>query len=206
MISPASPLHLAESAINGVLRLDPEFLEALDTLSDRIIAVELDGLDQIFHFSLSPQGIVFFDENEIEEMRAGGDADVRFTGTPPALLRMLRQMRRGEGSFADEVRISGDLAVLEALRDAFRRLDVDLEGLLSSFVGDMAAHQIGRAIRDFLSWGNRTRDALLMDAGEYLVEELRVSPPRYQLEDFAAEVDRLRNDVERLEKRVLRLK
>ena len=54
----------------------------------------------------------------------------------------------------------------------------------------------------FWSWSRRTRDTLLADTGEYLVEELRVSPPAVELEDFAAEVDRLRDDAARLEKRV----
>jgi ubiquinone biosynthesis protein UbiJ len=38
------------------------------------------------------------------------------------------------------------------------------------------------------------------------VEELRVSPSPLELEDFASDVDRLRDDVERLEKRLARLR
>lgn len=205
MTEAASPLRLAESLINRALKLDPEFLESLQPLSDKLVAVELTGLDQTIYFSLGVEGVTFFHRREIEEMSEDRAADVGVRGSPAALLRMVAAMRRGETKFGDDVRLVGDLAVLELMRDAFRRLDLDLEELLSRFVGDIAAHEIGRTARAFLSWGRDMRENLLADASEYLVEELRASPPRYQLDDFAAEVDGLRDDVERLEKRVARL-
>ncbi len=206
MIDSASPLNLAESLINQALKLDPEFLESLKPLSGKIVAVELSGLDLTVFLSLGVEGVTFFEQREAEEILSGRSADIGFRGSPAALLRMVGAMRRGAAAFGDEVRLSGDLAALESLREAFRRLDVDLEELLSRLVGDIAAHEIGRAARAFLSWGKTTRETLISDAGEYLVEELRVSPPRHQLEDFGAEVDRLRDDVERIEKRIDRLR
>ncbi len=206
MIDSASPLNLAESLVNQALKLDPEFLESLKPLSGKIVAVELSGLDLTVFLSLGVEGVTFFEQREAEEILSGRSADIGFRGSPAALLRMVGAMRRGAAAFGDEVRLSGDLAALESLREAFRRLDVDLEELLSRLVGDIAAHEIGRAARAFLSWGKNTRETLISDAGEYLVEELRVSPPRHQLEDFGAEVDRLRDDVERIEKRIDRLR
>lgn len=206
MIDSASSLHVAESLINRALALDPEFLEALEPLSGKMVAVELTGIDQTIYFSLGVEGVTFFSRSEAEDLIGRHTPDLGFRGTPTALLRMVAAMRRGAASLGDEVRLSGDLAALESLRDAFRRLDIDLEELLSRFVGDIAAHEIGRAARAFLSWEKSTRQTLLIDTGEFLVEELEVSPPRHELEDFAAGVDRLRDDVERIEKRIARLR
>lgn len=205
MIDTATPLRLAESVVNGALKLDPEFLEALGPLRDKTISVELTGLDLIFYLRFGPEGVNFLDRDEVEARSGGPSADVGFRGSPPALMRMVAAMRRGESAIGDDVRISGDVAALESLRGAFRRLDVDLEELLSRCVGDIAAHEIGRAARAFVRWGEQVRENLLADVGEYLVEEIRVTPPRLSIEDFSAEVDRLRDDVERLEKRVARL-
>ncbi len=205
MIDPASPLALAESLINRALKLDPEFLESLEPLRGKLLALELGGTDVTIFCSLSGDGVTLYQRDEAEEILRGRAPDVGVSGTPAALLRMLGRMRRGDASFGDEVRLSGDIAVLETMRDAFRRLDVDLEELLSRFVGDIAAHEMGRAARAVLSWGENLRQTLLADTGEYLVEELRVSPPRHELDDFAAEVDRIRDDVERIEKRIARL-
>ncbi len=205
MIDPASPLALAEPLINRALKLDPEFLESLEPLRGKLLALELGGTDVTVYLSLSGDGVTLYQRSEAEEILRGRAPDVGVSGTPAALLRMLGKMRRGDAGFGDEVRLSGDVAVMETLRDAFRRLDVDLEEQLSRLVGDIAAHEIGRAARAVLSWGENLRQTLLADSGEYLVEELRVSPPRHELEDFAAEVDRIRDDVERIEKRIARL-
>ena len=205
MSNSAPPLQLAESLINQALKLDPEFLESLELLSGKLVCLELSGTDLTIFFSLDVGGVTFYQRDEAEESLGRRPPDIGFHGSPVALLRMVGAMRRGDASFGDEVRLSGDLAALESLRDTFRRLNFDLEELLSRFVGDIAAHQMGLAARAFLSWGENMRRMLLADTGEYLVEELKVSPPRHQLDDFAGEVDRLRDDVERIEKRVARL-
>ncbi len=205
MIDSAPPLQLAESLINRALKLDPEFLESLEPLSGKLLALELSGIDLTILFSLDVDGVTLYPRSEAEEVLGPRSPDIGFRGSPAALLRMVAAMRRGDASFGDEVRLSGDVAALESLRDAFRRLDVDLEELLSRFVGDITAHEMGRAARAFLSWGENVRQTLLADTGEYLGEELRVSPPRHELEDFATEVDRIRDDVERIEKRIARL-
>lgn len=202
----APTLELAESLINRALQLDPEFLESLKPLSGKLLAVELSGLELTIFFSLDVDGVTLYRRSEAGEILGERSPDIGFSGSPAALLRMVGAMRRGDAGFGDEVRLSGDLAALESLRDAFRRLDVDLEELLSRFVGDIAAHEIGRAARAFLSWGENMRQTLLADTGEYLVEELRVSPPRHELDDFISGVDRLRDDVERIEKRIARLR
>jgi ubiquinone biosynthesis protein UbiJ len=206
LIRGASPIHMAETALNGLLRLDPEFLEALEPLQDRIVAVELAGLEQTLFLKLGVEGVSLLNRDEVEAIGEDRLADVTFEGSPPALLGMVAAMRRGDAAFRDDVRISGDLSLLEAMKTAFQRLDIDLEELLSRFVGDIAAHEIGRGARAFWAWGQKTSKALAADIGEYLVEELRVSPSPLELEDFAADVDRLRDDVERLEKRVARLR
>ena len=41
--------------------------------------------------------------------------------------------------------------------------------------------------------------------GEYLKEELRVLPARIEVENFSADVNRLRSDVDRLAARIQRL-
>ncbi|HEY5700617.1 MAG TPA: SCP2 sterol-binding domain-containing protein [Gammaproteobacteria bacterium] len=201
----SSAIHLAETALNRVLRLDPEFLEALAPLQDRILAVEFSGITRTFYAQLGVEGVTLLEQADVDALRPGGQADVSFSGSPPAMLRMASAMRRGASTIGEDVRITGDLAVLESLKSAFQRLDVDFEELLSRYVGDVAAHEIGRFAQVFQAWSRRTRETLLADTGEFLVEELRISPPAIELEDFAADVNRLRDDVERLEKRVARI-
>lgn len=201
----ASAVHLAESALNRLLRLDPEFLEALEPLQDRILSIEFSGIEKTVYVQLGVEGVTLLQDRDFEALRPQRNVDISFRGSPPAMLRMINAMRRGASVVGEDVQITGDLSLLECLKRAFQRIDIDLEELLSRYVGDVAAHEAGRVARAVRDWGQRTRETLMADAGEYLVEELRVSPPAIELEDFAADVDRLRDDVERLEKRIARL-
>jgi ubiquinone biosynthesis protein UbiJ len=77
-----------------------------------------------------------------------------------------------------------------------------LEEELSRVIGDVAAHQVGNAARAFLEFGRRAAGTLAQNVAEYLQEEGRDVPARTEAEEFNVEVDRLRDDVERLEARL----
>jgi ubiquinone biosynthesis protein UbiJ len=83
---------------------------------------------------------------------------------------------------------------------------VDAEELASKIFGDVAAHQVGNAVRSLVASGRRTAATLLQDLGEYLSEESRITPARSELNGLTSAVDALRDDAERLDKRVLRLR
>ena len=81
----------------------------------------------------------------------------------------------------------------------------DWEEELSRLVGDVAAHRLGSVARGLADWGLKAADTLALDAGEFLTEESRQIPTRYELEEFLDAVDTMRNDVDRLEARLDRL-
>ena len=69
-------------------------------------------------------------------------------------------------------------------------------------MGDVAAHQIGNVARTAFGFARRARDTLLQNVAEYLQEEGRDVPSRTEAEEFLQGVDRLRDDVDRLEARL----
>ena len=80
----------------------------------------------------------------------------------------------------------------------------DWEEELSRHVGDVAAHQLGNLVRGGLAWMQQAADTLTRDAGEYLKEESRDLPTRYEVDRFLDDVDRLAADLGRAEARVAR--
>ena len=56
-----------------------------------------------------------------------------------------------------------------------------------------------------MAWGRRNARILQDDIGEYLTEESRLLPTRFEFEEWRDEVDTLRDDVERLEARIAQL-
>jgi ubiquinone biosynthesis protein UbiJ len=86
-----------------------------------------------------------------------------------------------------------------------RRID-DIEEGLSRWVGDIAAHQVGRMLRGVAGWGMRARETVTANVGEYLQEESRDLVAGAQMEAFAEGVEETRAAVERLEARVRALR
>ncbi len=184
-----------ETALNLVLRLDPEILPRLGTLSGHVIAIEPSGMAMTFYLLPKPGGIQVMDRCETEP-------SVRIRATPAALFRQWRG-RRARGG---EIVIEGDVGVGREFQAILARLDIDWEEQLSRVVGDVVARRLGGLWDGLRAWSGRTGDILLRDGGEYLQQELRVLPPRQAIEQFLNAVDLLREDADRLAARVERLR
>ncbi len=194
-MTPAVTAASLETALNLVLRLDPEILPRLGTLSGHVIAIEPSGMAMTFYLLPKPGGIQVMDRCETEP-------SVRIRATPAALFRQWRGRRAGGG----EIVIEGDVGVGREFQTILARLDIDWEEQLSRVVGDVVARRLGGLWDGLRAWSGRTGDVLLRDGGEYLQQELRVLPPRQAIEQFLNAVDLLREDADRLAARVERLR
>jgi ubiquinone biosynthesis accessory factor UbiJ len=191
--------ELLETVINRALMwLDRDVFDALIEMDDRVVAVDVTGTGRRFVLRCGARGV------ELLESSAG-PVDVCIAGTPGALARLVRAGEDADPLFEGEVAITGDVATAQRLKTILARTHIDWEELLSKAVGDVAAHQLGNAVRSARDWSSRARGTLLRDLGEYLSEEARLVPGRAELGAFMAAVDVLRDDVERIEKRVERL-
>ncbi|MCB1776402.1 MAG: SCP2 sterol-binding domain-containing protein [Candidatus Competibacteraceae bacterium] len=183
-----------ETALNYYLRLDPEVWPRLAELEGAVIAIEPEGLGTALYLSPGSQGIRVADHCE-------GEPTVRIRGALPALVRQWRGQAVGE-----EISVDGDSAVGRQFQILLIRLDIDWEEHLSKVMGDALAHQLGALWRGFHDWRQRTSATFLRDGGEYLQQELRALPPRPAVESFLSAVDVLREDADRLEARMTRLR
>ena len=196
-----NPLEVALRPVTNVLnrniRETTPARELCDKLDDTVIAVRVKN---------TALAVWFVIQDGVLELATDHD------GEPDVLI---------SGSLLTLVRMSGD-AGLEALRDGsleltgdahkaerFQRLlafaKPDAEEELSSVVGDAAAHRLGEIARGLGAWGRNARSTMGANVREYLQEESRDVPSRYEMEGFAAEVGTLRDDVDRLEARIRQL-
>jgi len=194
---PSLVLAGLEITINRYLGLDADTLARLAALSGKVIAVELRGLGITLTMAPHAGGIQLLGDYH-------GTPDTVISGAPLSLARTGHGGDRG-ALFAGEVEIRGDVTVGQRFEAVLREIDIDWEEQLSRLVGDVAAHQVGRVVRDTVAWGAKSADTLSRDVSEYLQEESRQLPQRDEVDAFLAAVDGLRNDVERLEARVKRL-
>ena len=108
-------------------------------------------------------------------------------------------MRKGE------LEITGDAHTGERFQRLLALARPDIEEELSHIVGDAAAHSIGQLARGLGEWARDARATMGTNIREYLQEESRDVPSRYETERFARDVGTLRDDVDRLEARIARL-
>jgi ubiquinone biosynthesis accessory factor UbiJ len=195
---PDALLAVVEQALNRYIELDPEGAAGFAALEGRIIGIELKGFGTRVTIIPSAQRLQLF---------GGYDAppDCLIRGTPLGLARMGMAERKETQVIKGEVEIEGDTTLAQAFNRALAGLDVDWEEQLARVIGDPFAHQVGTRVRAAARWGQKTSESLTADLQEYLQEEARLLPTRYEIEAFLAQVDILRDDVERAEAHVERL-
>ncbi len=184
-----------ETALNYALSLDPEISRELSAMHGYILAFDLRG-SGIKLFLIPDQNGRLQLFNNIE-----GDADCIISGSPFALMRSHFD-ENNQLVFSGEIQISGNTSLAQKFVSILKRLDIDLEEQLSRLTGDLIAHQVGEAFRQSFNWLGRNNQSLMLNMQEYLQEEARLLPTIFELEDFYAEVDRCREDIDRLEARL----
>jgi ubiquinone biosynthesis protein UbiJ len=133
-----------------------------------------------------------------------GEPDVIITGSLLTLAR-LASAAREDALAHGGIDLSGDARCAKAFQDLLGHARPDVEEELSHYVGDIAAHRLGEIARGLRDWSGKARATMHDNIREYLQEESRDLPSRYEVERFTNRVDSLRDDVERLAARLARL-
>jgi ubiquinone biosynthesis protein UbiJ len=100
-----------------------------------------------------------------------------------------------------DVRIRGDAELAQRFRELAMLLRPDVEEELSKLIGDTPAHQALRLVKAFTGFGRRAMHTGVRNVAEYLAHERGDLVPRAEAEDFYRGVERLREDLDRLEAR-----
>jgi ubiquinone biosynthesis protein UbiJ len=103
------------------------------------------------------------------------------------------------------VRIEGDLELARLVERALTDFEPDWELPFADVFGIHLGPQIARGAASTLAWGRRQLGELAASAAEFATEEVRVLAARGPLDEFNADVDRLRDDIERLAAHIDRL-
>jgi ubiquinone biosynthesis protein UbiJ len=141
------------------------------------------------------------DDGSIADPVADGppEVSVSLPATTPLLAL------QGKEAVMRAVRIEGSAEFAEALGFVIRNLRWDAEEDLSKIVGDIAAHRMVTGVRELAGWQRQAAQNFAENFAEYFTEEQPLIAQRAAVADFSADVDRLRDDVARLEKRLQRL-
>lgn len=197
----ADPLEALLRPLAGVLNRNIREMtparEACARLEGRTVAIRVRDTALAMYFIIEDGRLVLATSAALEP-------DVVITGSTLTLAGMLRS--GGEQAIRDgAVELTGDARVALLFQELLAYARPDIEEELSTVVGDVAAHRLGTLARGLRDWSREARATLHMNIREYLQEESRDVPSRYEVERFARNLDVLRDDVERLDARMRRL-
>lgn len=193
-------LKALQKAMNKALNLDENMPEKLRALNNKTLELIIAPLNVNFFIQFKEEHILLLDQFE-------GTADTIIHSSPIGLIRLsILPASKARSLFNDKIRMSGNIELGQQVKNLFDAMDIDWEGHLSHFTGDVVAHQIGSFVRKGLGFKKHFDQSLRQNMSEYLQEELRVLPSKNELDDFFAQVDELSLSAERLQAHVNQLK
>jgi ubiquinone biosynthesis protein UbiJ len=190
-----SILPLVEQVLNGHVQESSAALDRLASLQGEALSIDIEGMATV---------VLRAEENRlaVDWLKDGDEpATASVKGTPLSLLMSLRAESLSSLN-ASGISINGDAEIAEAFSALLAYARPDLEEQLSYIAGDVFAHQLGNVARDLHGWSKRFLSALNQNTSEYLQEESRSLPASVEVEGFFADIERLRDDVERAASRV----
>ena len=125
-------------------------------------------------------------------------AAVTITLPSDAPFRMLSD----PSSIFGAARITGAANFAETLAFVFRNLRWDYEADLAGIIGDIPAHRVSRLLAEGAAWQRSAVKRLGLNAAEFATEESGLVTSARDLTRFGQDVDQLRDDAARLEKRI----
>lgn len=176
------------SLLNRQIARSSEAQAAAAALDGRALAIRLRGTGLVLQLALS--------DGELMLARGAGiEADATLETTPLGLA----ELTRGDAA-GGRIAMTGDPVIAQHFERLLRATRPDWEEELSRIVGDVAAHEIGNAVRSMLAFGRHATQRLSRDTAEYLSEESRDVATLAEIEGFnndVREVERRAGDLER---------
>jgi len=187
-------LSVAERMLNEQIASSTAARERLAGLDGKRFAVVVNGTD--LRIVIEASG----GELKVSRSRTG-DCDVELTASAFDLLKLASAAGLSDLKSTGAV-VNGNVDVADAFADLLRLAKPDFEDFIADWIGDMPAHAVGSAVRGLRRFGERAERAFEQNLAEYLQEEKPTLVPPPLARHFGSEVDRIRDDVDRAERRV----
>jgi ubiquinone biosynthesis accessory factor UbiJ len=188
----ATPLSLIPSAINHLLVQEPWARDKLAAHNGKTACFDLSVLR--VKLTIMTDGML--------SLAAEGDTPHVTIRVKPEQLPLLLQNR--ERAFST-VTVEGDADFANTISQVSQSLHWEAEEDLSKLVGDIAAARMVASAKAAFQAARTTQQALAENVAEYLLEEKPVLVRPQAVQDFGADVAKMRDDVERLQKRIEKL-
>ena len=186
-------LSLAERMLNEQIGASTAARERLAGLEGKRFAVAVKGTS--LRIVLESAG------GALKLSRSAVDCDVELTASAFDLLKLTRSASLSDLRSVD-ASLNGNVDIAEGFADLMRLAIPEFEDVIADWIGDVPAHAVGEAGRRLGRFGERAGRAFEQNIAEYLQEESPMLVPPPLARRFGSEVDRIRDDVDRAERRI----
>ena len=181
-----------QKAINCALSLDENMPLKIKPLEGKVIEIVVKPLDVCFFITFESGRLQLLSYYE-------GIPNTVIYSSPLGLIRLsILPASKSRSLFNDNIRMSGDTELGQKVKALFDSIDIDWEGHLAHFTGDVVAHQIGSWVREGRAFNRRLMSSFRRSVSEYVHEERSIFPGPQETQDFFQDVDDLSLRVERL--------
>jgi ubiquinone biosynthesis protein UbiJ len=189
-----------ENLLNRNLPRSPRAQELCASLAGKRVRIEARGLGWVLVAECLASSLRLTSVGLTKGEQDLGPADAEISGSLMSLAALSgahpeEVIRRGE------VTIRGDAELAQKFRGLAMLLRPDVEEELARLIGDTPAHQALRLVRAVTGFGRRAATTGVRNVAEYLAHERRDLVPAPEAEDFYRSVEKLREDLDRLDAR-----
>lgn len=180
------------AAVNHLLAQEPWAQRKLDVHAGKIACI--DGGALVLRWQITVDGLL---------QAASAEAEPNVTIRLKLVdLPLMAQDRERAFSY---VKIEGDADLANAISQVGQGLRWDAEHDLSKLVGDIAATRLVAGAKATVAALQATHQKLSENLAEYFLEEKPLLVRPHEVSDFTNDVTKLRDDLERLAKRIERI-
>ncbi len=189
-----------EEALNQYVAMDPKTAAELAKLHGRAIALDIAG-PEIRLFLIPGPG-------RLQVLRLyEGEPECTLRGSPMALARLSVAKEKGvDQLFSGQIEISGDVELGRRFGEILGALNIDWEEHLAAHMGDFIAHDVVSGVRFIADRGRQTVGSIGKSLAQYVQGEGKRLPERPEIQEFTTKIDTLRDDFDRLQARIDRLR
>ena len=195
------PLRALEDLLNKAIAADPVSQARLAKLAGRHMSVRLQPPGLTMSLQWLPEGRL-----QLQPEVAPEQPDLDLRASPGALLGQLMRALSGQSPQASGMQIAGDAELARVLAEVARHYRPDPSGLLSPLFGDVIGQSIAEGLAGAARFARRGLQRLADGGSEYLREEAQVLITASEQAELIDGIEALRDDVERAEARLRRLR
>ena len=197
----AKQLIVFQGLINRALAADSQVARRVDKLAGK--SLRIDCAEPAFDI------IIEIDQQRLilrQCLDNDHQVNTHLQGKLSSFIEVASSTDKAAAIINSDVRLIGDSQLLVDLQEALNLVDIDWEFHLAQLLGDVPAHLLGNFARTSADHLSRIPPIFARHLQEYLLEEAKLVPQHYEVEAQQKDVKATRQQIDRVEAKLLQAK